>query len=98
MVEFNATPSGTPTSVVPGLATNWTITDNYKTYIFRIRPNVTFSNGDPLTVYDVWFSFLREVYLGQAVGISNYAELAVNTSTLSTGLILPGGYATRSRK
>jgi len=91
LVEFNATPSGTPTTVVPGLATNWSITDNYKTYIFRIRPNVTFSNGDPLTVYDVWFSFVRELYLGQAVGISNYAELTVNTSTLSTGLILPWG-------
>jgi ABC-type transport system substrate-binding protein len=52
---------------------------------------VTFSNGDPLNAYDVWFSFVRELYLGQAVGISNYYELTVEPNTTSSGYILPWG-------
>ncbi|MEM0272709.1 MAG: hypothetical protein QW514_09235 [Thermoprotei archaeon] len=39
---------------------------------------MTPGNGDPLNAYDVWFSFVRELYLGQAVGSSNYAELTFN--------------------
>jgi peptide/nickel transport system substrate-binding protein len=88
LVEMNGS---TETQVVPVVASNYTIQNNYQTYIFTIRPGVTFSNGDPVNAYTVWFSFVRELYDGQAVGISNYAELTVNTSTLSSGLTLPWG-------
>jgi len=88
LVEFNGTDINHP---VPALASNFSIENNYQTYMFWIRSNVTFSNGDPLNAYAVWFSYVRELYLGQAVGISNYYELTVNASSLSTGLILPWG-------
>jgi peptide/nickel transport system substrate-binding protein len=89
LVEFNGSSFS---QVVPVLASNYSIENDYQTYVFSIRPNVEFSNGDPLTAADVWFSYVREVYLGQAVGISNYAELTVNTSTVAaTGLIIPWG-------
>ncbi|MEM0120256.1 MAG: ABC transporter substrate-binding protein [Thermoprotei archaeon] len=88
LVEFNGS---NYLEVVPALASNYT-TNNYQVYVFQIRPGVSFSNGDPLNAYDVWFSFVRELYLGQAVGISNYQDLTVNLSELSaTGLILPWG-------
>jgi peptide/nickel transport system substrate-binding protein len=89
LVEFNGS---NYLQVVPALASNYTIENNYQTYVFQIRSGVTFSNGDPLNAYDVWFSFVREIYLGQAVGISNYQDLTVNLSEVSaTGFILPWG-------
>ena len=89
LVELNGS---SVSQVVPVLASNYTIQNGYQTYVFSLRPNVQFSNGDTLSAADVWFSFVREVYLGQAVGISNYAELTVNTSTVAaTGLIIPWG-------
>ncbi|AFZ70555.1 PKD domain protein,extracellular solute-binding protein, family 5 [Caldisphaera lagunensis DSM 15908] len=37
------------------------ISPNYTVYIFKIRPGLYFSNGDPLTAYDVWYSFIRDI-------------------------------------
>jgi ABC-type transport system substrate-binding protein len=89
LVEFNGS---SYTQVVPVLASNYTVSPNHESYVFQIRPNVTFSNGDPLNAYDVWFSFVRELYLGQAVGSSNYAELTFNPANVSvTGMTTPWG-------
>jgi len=38
---------------------NGGISNNYTVYNFTIRPGLTFSNGDPLTAYDVWYSIIR---------------------------------------
>ncbi|MEM3794865.1 MAG: ABC transporter substrate-binding protein [Thermoprotei archaeon] len=89
LVEFNGSSIN---QVIPVLASNYTVLDNSKTFVFTIRQNVTFSNGDPLTPAAVWFSFVREVYDGQAVGISNYEELTLNLSEVSaTGYDFPWG-------
>nr|WP_157463259.1 ABC transporter substrate-binding protein [Caldisphaera lagunensis] len=37
------------------------ISPNYTIYIFKIRPGLYFSNGDPLTAYDVWYSLIRDI-------------------------------------
>lgn len=34
-------------SVAPWLAESWTVSDDGRTYTFKLRPNVTFSNGEP---------------------------------------------------
>lgn len=38
---------------VPGLATHWKISDDKKTFTFRINPNARFWNGAPVTAEDV---------------------------------------------
>jgi peptide/nickel transport system substrate-binding protein len=38
----------------PGLAANWTVSTDGKTYTFNLRQNVHFSNGDPFNAYQVW--------------------------------------------
>jgi len=89
LVEFNGS---SISEVVPALASEYQAVDNYSSYLFVIRSNVTFSNGDPLTPAAVWFSFVRELYEGQAVGISDYQELTLNLSTYSaTGYAFPWG-------
>ncbi len=89
LVEYN----GSNTSqVVPVIAQNWSIINNYKTYVFTIRNGVTFSNNDGVTAATVWFSFVRAAYMGQPPGLSDYQELTINLSEYSaTGYAFPWG-------
>lgn len=48
-------------SVVPELATSWSIAPNGLTADFHLRVGVKFSNGSPLTVNDVVFSLTRAI-------------------------------------
>src|SRR5215207_1472713 len=46
-------------SLVPGLAENWEISEDGRTYTFHLRPNVVFSDGSPMTSEDVLYSWVR---------------------------------------
>jgi peptide/nickel transport system substrate-binding protein len=52
--------------LLPGLAESWTIAPDNKTIRFTLRPNLKWSDGQPLTAADVVFSF-RDVYLNPDV-------------------------------
>src|SRR3954453_20691335 len=43
----------------PSLAESWSESEDGLTYEFKLRPNVKFHNGDPVTAEDVKFSFDR---------------------------------------
>jgi ABC-type transport system substrate-binding protein len=43
----------------PSLAETWSESEDGLTYEFKLRPNLKFHNGDPLTTDDVKFSFDR---------------------------------------
>jgi peptide/nickel transport system substrate-binding protein len=47
------------TAMAPSLAESWTVSADQKVYDFRLRPGLTFHNGDPFTAEDVKFSFQR---------------------------------------
>src|SRR5690606_28476608 len=49
-------PDGNP---VPSLATRWEIDGDLRTYTFHLRGDARWSNGRPLTAYDVAYSALR---------------------------------------
>ena len=42
--------------IVPGLAESWTISDDGKTYSFKLREGVTFTNGETFTADDVLYT------------------------------------------
>ena len=46
-------------SVSPLLAESWTVSPDLKTYTFRLRKDVKFHNGEPLTAETVKFAFER---------------------------------------
>lgn len=45
--------------VVPGVAESWTISDDGRTYTFKLRPDAKWSNGDPVTAGDFVFALKR---------------------------------------
>jgi len=52
------------TEFVPSLATDWTVSEDGKTYTFTIRKGVKFHNGADLTAEDVAYSLQRGVLQG----------------------------------
>jgi peptide/nickel transport system substrate-binding protein len=52
----------------PGLALDWTLGADMKTYTFTLRQGVTFHNGDPFTAEDVIYTInrVRDVGIGSS--------------------------------
>ena len=46
-------------TIKPGLAESWTVTPDGKTYTFKIRQDVKFCDGRPMTIEDVVYSLKR---------------------------------------
>jgi peptide/nickel transport system substrate-binding protein len=44
-------------SLQPRLASSWDIAPDAKSVTFHLRPNMTWSDGAPLTAKDIWFTF-----------------------------------------
>jgi peptide/nickel transport system substrate-binding protein len=80
------------TTYVGVLAQNWTVSADGMTYIFTLRPGVTFSNGDPFNAFVMWFSIYRTLVmnqgpawiLGQNLGSSNGVGFNVTDSILNS--------------
>ena len=60
LVTFDGEDLATPK---PSLATDWTVSPDGKTYTFRLRRNVRFASGNPLTSADVKWSLDRVRYV-----------------------------------
>ena len=45
--------------IIPGVAQSWEASQDGLAYTFRLRPDATWSNGDPVTAQDFVFSFRR---------------------------------------
>ncbi len=61
--------------VIPGLAREWSVSDDHLTWTFRLQPNATFSDGRPVRASDVVFT-LRKIVdpKSQAVQLSGMFE------------------------
>ena len=52
---------------------NGGITNNYTTYTFTIRSGLNFSNGQPITAYDVWYTTIRALlFQGGSPGTADW--------------------------
>ena len=58
--------------LIPGAAESWTISDDGTVYVFKIRDDAVWSNGDPVTADDFVYSFRR--LLDPATG-AEYASM-----------------------
>ena len=72
--------------IIPGVATSWETADN-KTFIFHLRKDAKWSNGDPVTADDFVYSFQRAVDHNTASPYSWYVEMTsmINASDIIAG-------------
>jgi peptide/nickel transport system substrate-binding protein len=79
---YTVTPDGK--SVKPWLATGYTVSNGGKTYTFKLRPGVKFSNGKPLTSADVKFSIDDARKQSKGWGYLDAAIKSISAPTPST--------------
>ncbi len=65
-------------NTIPGVAESWETADN-KTFIFHLRKNAKWSNGDPVTAHDFVYSLQRTVDPATASPYSWYMEYTEST-------------------
>ncbi|MDB1123463.1 ABC transporter substrate-binding protein [Vibrio algarum] len=73
-------------NTIPGVAESWETTDN-KTFVFHLRKDAKWSNGDPVTAEDFVYSFKRAVDPATASPYSWYLEMTnmVNAAEIIAG-------------
>lgn len=59
-------------NTIPGIATSWENSDDFKTWTFHLRPNAKWSNGDPITAHDFVFAWQRLVAPATASPYASY--------------------------
>ncbi|MBI21789.1 MAG: ABC transporter substrate-binding protein [Chloroflexi bacterium] len=93
LVKLGSNPSE---PIEPDLAESWKISDGGKTYEFKLRDNLKFSNGEPVTTEDIKWSIERsanpdtgstvaEEFLGDIIGIKDIIDGVSNTAS---GIVL----------
>lgn len=68
--EGLTTADGITGDVIPALAENWEISEDGRTIVFTLREGLKWSDGEPLTVEDVLFTF-NEVVFNEAIPTSS---------------------------
>ncbi|WED25678.1 ABC transporter substrate-binding protein [Vibrio sp. DW001] len=73
-------------NTIPGVAESWDTTDN-QTFVFHLRKDAKWSNGDPVTAEDFVYSFKRAVDPATASPYSWYLEMTnmVNAAEIIAG-------------
>lgn len=77
--------SGPEMTPKPGLAESWTVSDDQKTYTFKLRQGVKFHDGAPMTSADVAFSIDKVVRPYHSRGKVNFEQVtAIETPDAHT--------------
>lgn len=62
-------------NIVPGVATSWEHSPDYKVWTFKLRPEAKWSNGDPVTAHDFVYAWRRLADPKNAYPYADYLEL-----------------------
>jgi oligopeptide transport system substrate-binding protein len=79
------TAAGPGGAVVPGQAESWTISSDGKIWIFTLRPDLLWSNGDPLTAEDFVYGLRRQVDPAVAADNAFLLDSVANAAAINTG-------------
>jgi oligopeptide transport system substrate-binding protein len=89
----NEAPNG---DLIPGAAESWTVSGDGKTYVFNLRRNARWSNGDPVTAHDFVFGLQRGV---NPATLSRYTFILspiVNADEIGAGQLPPSELGVRA--
>ena len=83
---------------IPGLAEKWDISADATTYTFHLRTNAVWSTGQPITVDDVIYSWIRVLtpatacdYAGQLYFVKNAENFNTGKTNAATGKLFQPG-------
>ncbi|MEM7764592.1 MAG: peptide ABC transporter substrate-binding protein [Pseudomonadota bacterium] len=82
-------------SLVAGLAESWEISDDGREYVFTLREDARWSNGDPITAEDFVFSFRRLVNPSTQGPLAAMMEPIGNANHIRKGIAPPDALAVR---
>jgi oligopeptide transport system substrate-binding protein len=71
--------------VVPAAARSWSVQDNGRRYVFELRPEARWSNGDPVTAADFVTGFRRVVDPATASGAADLLRSIENAPAILQG-------------
>ena len=77
---------------IPGLAESWTASNNGRTYTYKLRPNLKWSDGTPLTADDVAYTVNRardEQWLNYDSVVTNLKAVAKDATTVEITSSVP---------
>lgn len=64
--------------VTPAVASDYTISDDAKTYTFTLRDGITFQDGNPVTVEDIKYSLERSAEMdGESSALSVISDIKI---------------------
>ena len=72
-------------NVIPGIAHAWEISDDRLTYTFHLRPNITWSDGEPLSADDIVAGLRRSLRPGSGSAYSFLLHPIRNASAVERG-------------
>src|SRR5215207_5225172 len=75
--------------LIPGAAESWTLSDDGKTYTFKIRADAVWSNGDPVTAEDFVYSFRRLEDPATGAEYASMLYVIKNGEAVNTGAMKP---------
>jgi oligopeptide transport system substrate-binding protein len=90
---INESPKGDP---VAGGAESWTISPDGKTYVFTLRRNARWSNGEPVTAKDFVYGFRRSIDPATLSRYSFILSPIVNADEISAGKLAPAELGVRA--
>ena len=79
-------------SVTPGLAESWEESDGGKTYTYKLRPNLKWSDGEPLTAEDIAYTINRsreEEWINHSAIVANLKARAIDPTTVELKSSVP---------
>lgn len=79
---------GITSEVIPAAAESWDISDDKRTITFTLRSGLRWSDGEPLTVDDVIFTF-NEIYFNEAIPTDSRDILRVGNDRLLPTITAP---------
>ena len=72
-------------ALTPGVAANWSVDAEGRVYVFRLRPDAKWSNGDPVTADDFVFAFRRLMAPSTGAPYANILYTLKNAEKVNKG-------------
>ncbi len=83
-------------ALVPGVAEHWSVDQDARTYVFRLRADARWSNGDPVTADDFVFAFRRLMAPQTAAPYANILYTLKNAEKINKGELAPESLGVRA--